>query len=299
MKKMKDLESKAAQMAKEILAATENNFVMAARELKAQAKKNPELLNEIVGPLISDRIWQTIERVTPMTMGGGSLLNCPLSGTEHRLLRGARKEDLEKEIAFFTLHARKSVENINWLQAVADELEDGQTVREKFTAESIIEFREKFEKEWNGQLVIESKEKPNQIRKLAIDALYGNKGEWFLAIQSFSQRVAGDSQALYQLTGPVFYTMVWPILARVAGKNIDMKPPLNSTMSTGWIFGDSNIGDLKEEVAFWEDAGRYYLRKIKWLELIKEAIGDQDKVEDKLSGGAIKKLWNEAFQAID
>ena len=299
MKTMKDLETKATQMAKDILNATQNNFVMAARELKGQAKKNPELLSDIVGPLISDRLWQTIERVTPITMGGGSFLNCPLSGTEHCLLGGARKSDLENEIAFFTLHARKCIENINWLQTVSDELDEGQTVREIFTEESIVEFREKFEKEWEGKLIIESKEKPNQVRKLAVEALYVNKGEWFLALQSLTQRVNNDSQLLYQLTSPVFYTMVWPLLARVSEKNIDMKPPLNYTLNSGWIFGDSTIGDLNEEIAFWEDAGRYYLRKIKWLELIKEATGEKEKVEDNLNGSAIKKLWNEAFQAID
>lgn len=299
MEKMKDLETKASRMAKEILEATQNNWVTAARELKAQAKKNPELLSEIVGPLISDRLWQTIERVTPITMGGGSLLNCPLSATEHLLLGGARKADLEKEIALFELHARKCIENIDWLQTVANELDEGQTVREKFTAETIVEFREKFDKEWNGELVIASKEKPNNLRKLAVEALYVNKGEWFLALQSITQRVSNDSQALYQLTGPVFYTMVWPILTRASEQKIDLKPPLNYTLSSGWIFGDATVGDLKEEIELWEDAGRYYLRKVKWLELIKEATGDEEKVEDCLSGTKIKKLWNEAFQAID
>ena len=298
MKKTQNLETLATQMAKEILEATDNDWIKAARELKGQARNKSELLNEIVGPLISDRIWQTLERLTPMTMGGGSLLNCPLSATEHRLLGDAGKADLEKEIAFFTLSARKCIENIDWLNAVAGELEEGQTVREKFTADGILEFRDKFDKEWNGELKIESKEKSNPVKKLAAEALYVNKGEWFLALQSLTQRVGTDSQTLYHLTAPVLYTMVWHIFSRVADKTIDMKPPLNYTLSSGWIFGDSTVDDLNDEIALWEDSGRYYLRKVKWFELMKEAVGDEGKVEGSFNGAQIKKLWNEAFQAV-
>jgi hypothetical protein len=92
--------------------------------------------------------------------------------------------------------------------------------------------------------------------------------------------------------------MVWPIFSRVADENIDLKPPLNYTLSSGWIFGDSTVADLNDEIALWEDSGRYYLRKIKWLELIKEAVGGEGKVEDSLKGSQVKKLWNEAFQAV-
>jgi hypothetical protein len=298
MKKPKNLETLATKVAKDVLEAKDNDWIKAARELKAQARNKSELLNEIVGPLISDRIWQTIERITPITMGGGSLLNCPLSATEHRLLGDAGKVDLENEIAFFNLSASKCIENIDWLHAVAGELGEGQTVREKFTADSILEFREKFDREWKGELQIEGKEKTNPIKKLAVEALYVNKGEWFLALQSLTQRVSTDSQALYHLTGPVFYTMVWHIFSRVAEKTIDMKPPLNYTLSSGWIFGDSTVADLNDEIALWEDSGRYYLRKIKWLELMKEAVGDEGKVEGSLGATKVKKLWNEAYQAI-
>lgn len=298
MAKQKELETKASILARDILAATQGDWLMAARELKAQAKNNSELLREIVEPLISDRIWQAVERVTPINMGGGSLLNCPLSATEHCLLGLAKKADLEKEIAFFVLHARTCLKNIGWLETVAGELEEGQTVREKFTAESIVEFRQQFEKEWQSELAIETPERKNPIRKLAIEALQINKGEWFLALQSLTQRVTTDSQALYYLTSPVLYTMVWTILSRASEKKIDMNPPLNYTLSTGWVFGDSTIQDINEEIALWEDAGRYYLRKVKWLELIKEATGDDAKAQDMLTGAQVKKLWGQAFQSV-
>ncbi|MBN2427269.1 MAG: hypothetical protein JXK94_02920 [Deltaproteobacteria bacterium] len=298
MRKMNSMESKASKLAKEILDATGGDWIMAARELKAQAKQNPELLTDVVGPVISDRIWQAIERVTPITMGGGSLLNCPLSGAEHRLLGGARKADLEKEIGFIEVHARKCIENVKWLEALVNELDEGQTIREKFTAETLEAFREKFYKEWDGKLVIETPEKPSQVRKLAVEALYINKGEWFLALQSLTQRVNSDSRVLYQLMSPVFYTMVWPIFSQVSSDPIDMKPPFNSTLSSGWIFGDALTGDLMDEIAIWEDAGRYYLRKIRWFELIMEATGPEDRVEDHVSGSEVKKLWNKAFQDI-
>ena len=298
MRQMNNMESKASKLAKEILDATGGNWLMAAKEMKAQAKENPELLTDVVGPVISDRIWQTIERVTPITMGGGSLLNCPLSGAEHRLLGGARKADLEKEIGFTEIHARKCIENVKWLEALANELDEGQTIREKFTAETLEAFREKFHEEWDGKLVIETSEKPNQVRKLAVEALYLNKGEWFLALQSLSQRVNSDSRVLYQLMSPVFYTMVWPIFSQVSSEPIDMKPPFNSTLSSGWIFGDAATGDLMDEIAIWEDAGRCYLRKIRWFELIMEATGPEDRVEDHVSGAEVKKLWNKAFQDI-
>jgi hypothetical protein len=225
-------------------------------------------------------------------------LNCPLSGNEHKLLGGARKADLEKEIGFFRQHARTCVENVNWLQALVNELDENQTIRERFTAESLEDFRKKFNEEWDGKLVIETPEKPNQVRKLAVDALYVNKGEWFLALQSLTQRVNSDSRLLYQLTSPVFYTMIWPIFSRISAKTFDMKPPFNSTLSSGWIFGDATTGDLLEEIAMWEDSGRYYLRKVKWLELIMEATGPEDRVDEGLSGGEAKKLWNKAYQAI-
>ncbi len=298
MAKNVNLETKASAMAKEILAVTQNNWVMAARELMAKAKEDPEVLQEIVGPLISDRIWQAIDRVIPINMGGGSLLTVVLSATEQRMLGDATKPDLENEIAFYTLHARKCIENIDWIRTVSAELEEGKTVREKFNEESIVAFREKFEKEWKGELRLESNEEPSKIRQLAVEAVQMNKGEWMLALQSLTQLVTTDAKVLYQLTAPVFYTMVWMLLSRVAEETIHLEPPLNYTLSSGWIFGDSTIADLKNESDLWEDSARCYLRKIKWLELILENVSEGGRVDENINGPKVKNLWKEACKTI-
>jgi len=119
-----------------------------------------------------------------------------------------------------------------------------------------------------------------------------------LALQQMTKRVLEDGKALFYLMSPFFFSAVWQVLNQASEEFMDMTPPMNSPLTSGWIFGDSTRAELKQEIIYWEENARLLLRKIRWLGLIRDAIGESGRVHRLLSEMHVKKFWNEAYTSV-
>ena len=119
-----------------------------------------------------------------------------------------------------------------------------------------------------------------------------------LALQLMTKRVLEDSQALFHLMSPFFFSALWQVLNQATEEAMDMSPPMNSPLTSGWIFGDSTRAELKQEVVYWEETARYLLRKMRWLGMIRDAVGESGRVHRLLSEMHVKKFWNDAYMSV-
>jgi len=299
MMKRPNMETRSGMIAKEVLKETGGDWLQAALKMFVLAKDDQDLMREIVDPMIADKVYEALERVAPINFGGKSLLTCPLSTSEYVLLRDAGREELEKEMAYLEEGLKKALEKASWYHYVMESLEDDQRkVREQFSLEALGALRKKFLEEYKDEIRFFIPEGPNLIKKLTIEAIQKSQGDWMLALQLMTKRVLDDSHALYSLMAPFFFSSLWQILHLASEEAMDMTPPMNSPLTSGWIFGDSTRAELKQEVIYWEENARFLLRKMRWMGMIRDAIGEQGHVYQLLSEMHVKKFWNDAYMSV-
>lgn len=298
MRRSQKMETRAGMIAQEVLKENDNDWLSAALKMFVIAKDDHNLMRDIVDPIVADKVYEALERIAPINVGGKSLLTCPLTTSEYFLLRDAGKEELEKEIAFFEDNLKKCLERAGWYHFVSEALEKNLKVREQFSAEELRELRTRFEQEWKGEVRFFTSEPPGIVHKLALEAIQKSKGDWMVALQLLTKRVLEDPKALFALTSPVFFTSLWQIFSQVSEQGLNMSPPLNAPLSSGWIFGDSTRDELYQEILFWEQNARLLLRKIRWFGLVRDAVGESGKVYKLLSEMHVKQFWNDAYVSV-
>ena len=299
MRKPPKMETKSSMIAKEVLKETNGDWLQAALRMYAMAKDDHNLMREIVDPMISDKVYEALEKIVPINFGGKSLLTCPLTTSEYVLLRDAGKSELEREIAFFEGNMKKALEKAAWFQYVVEALEEEKKVREQFSVDGLKNLRQKFEQDWKEEVRFFTRETSGPIKKLTVEAIQKSNGDWMIALQLLTKRVLDDPQALFYLMSPFFYSAIWQVLGQVSEETMDMSPPMNSPLSSGWILGDSTREELRHEVIFWEDAARLLLRKIRWFGMIRDAVGESGRVYKLLSEVHVKKFWNDAYTSVN
>ena len=215
-----------------------------------------------------------------------------------RLLRDAGKADLDKEIAYIEENLQKVLERAAWFHHVSQQLGEQEKVRDHFTVQTLGETRKDFEQNWDREVRFFVANPYEPIKKLALEAIQKSGGDWMMALQMLTNRVLEDPQALYYLTAPEFFSPLWQILGSVSEHNLNMAPPMNTPLSSGWIFGDSTPAELKQEIINWEKKGKSLLRKLRWLNMIRDAVGETEKVYRLFSEPHIKKFWNDAYLSV-
>ena len=298
MKMPGKIETRASMIAKDILKETDNDWLATALRMFAMAKDDQTLLRDIVDPIIGNKIYEELEYIAPINFNGKSLLTCPLSTSEYILLRDAGKADLDKEIAYIEENLQKVLERAAWFHHVSQQLGEQEKVRDHFTVQTLGETRKDFEQNWDREVRFFISNPYEPIKKLALEAIQKSGGDWMMALQMLTNRVLEDPQALYYLTAPEFFSPLWQILGSVSEHNLNMAPPMNTPLSSGWIFGDSTPAELKQEIINWEKKGKSLLRKLRWLTRIREAIGETEKVYRLLSEPHVKKFWNDAYLSV-
>ena len=298
MRRPPKMETRSGMIAKEVLKECGNDWLSAALKMFQMAKDDHNLMREIVDPIIADRVYEALERISPINYGGKTLLTCPLTTCEFVLLRDAGKEELEREMSFFEENMKKSLERAAWFHRVMESLDEKKKVRDQVSAEDMTALRQKFGEEWKGEVTFFTSEASTPIKKLTIEAIQKSQGDWMLALQLLTKRVLEDPLALFSLTSPVFFSALWQVFGQVSEHSVDMSQPLNFPLSSGWIFGDATREELKQEVLFWEENARFLLRKLRWFSLIRDAVGENGRVYKLLSELHVKKFWNDAFVSV-
>ncbi|NLV24934.1 MAG: hypothetical protein GXY54_09160 [Deltaproteobacteria bacterium] len=298
MNKKPKMETRAGMIAKEILKENDGDWLQTALKMFVLAKDDHELMREIVDPMIADKVYEALERIAPINFGGKSLLTCPLTTCDYALLRDVGKAELDREIAYFEENLGRALEMAAWYHYVMAALDENRKVREQFSVEELIQLRQKFKEVYQGKIQFFISEFPDPIKKLTLEAVQKSQGDWMLALQLMTKRVLEDSQALAHLMGPFFFSALWQVLHQASETTLDMTPPMNSPLTSGWIFGDSTRAELKMEVIYWEESARFLLRKARWLGMIRDAIGESKRVHQVLSEMHVKKFWNDAYMSV-